>query len=269
MIKLVATDIDGTILGYSKEFTPAVINCVKQLGQKGVKVVLVTGRMHAATKQIAEKLGLETPLVSYQGGLIKKNYYSDEIIYQSCLPKEDVKNILLWAKNKNIHINLYCNDILYVEKDNSTIKTYANYQHINYKVCPFEKVGYENINKVLAIDYHNEDIVTNWVLEMQNKMPHLYIIKSCPFFCEFSTFDATKGKAVNELKKYWNLKDNEILTIGDQDNDIELLKAGGISVAMGNATENLKQYADYITDTVDNDGFVKAMEELVLGELYV
>ena len=95
-------------------------------------------------------------------------------------------------------------------------------------------------------------------------MPHLYIVKSTPWFCEFSTQEATKARAVEVLKEYWNLKDQEVLTIGDQDNDIELLKAGGIKVAMGNATDELKKYADFVTDTVENDGFVKAMEKFVL-----
>ena len=63
------------------------------------------------------------------------------------------------------------------------------------------------------------------------------------------------------MSKYWNIKKEEILTIGDQNNDIELLKAGGIAVAMGNATDELKACADYITDTIDNDGFVKAIEK--------
>ena len=76
--------------------------------------------------------------------------------------------------------------------------------------------------------------------------------------------EATKSCAVKFLQEYWNLSNNEILTIGDQDNDIELLKAGGISVAMENGTDNLKQYADYITDTVENDGFVKAIEKFVI-----
>ena len=92
-------------------------------------------------------------------------------------------------------------------------------------------------------------------------MPELYIVKSTPYFCEVSNSEAKKSCAVNFLQNYWGLKKEEILTIGDQNNDIELLKAGGVSVAMGNATEELKKYADYITDTVDNDGFVKAIEK--------
>jgi hydroxymethylpyrimidine pyrophosphatase-like HAD family hydrolase len=100
---------------------------------------------------------------------------------------------------------------------------------------------------------------------MSEKFPDLYIIKSTPYFCEFATKDSTKYCAVKCLQEYWGLKDDEILTIGDQDNDIELLKAGGISVAMENGTEGLKKYADYITDTVENNGFVKAINKFVLN----
>ena len=71
--------------------------------------------------------------------------------------------------------------------------------------------------------------------------------------------------AVKFLQRYYNLKTSEILTIGDQDNDIKLLEAGGIKVAMGNATDELKSIADYITDSVYEDGFVKAMEKFCLG----
>ena len=78
---------------------------------------------------------------------------------------------------------------------------------------------------------------------------------------EFSNPEASKYCAVKFLQNYLGLKEEEILTIGDQNNDIELLRAGGIKVAMGNATDKLKESADYITDTVYNDGFVKAIEK--------
>ena len=94
MIKLVATDIDGTILGKSGEFTQKVLSCIKELNAKGVKVVVVTGRMYAAAKQIAQRLDLNTPVVAYQGGMIKKSYYSDETIYNACIPPKDIKAII-------------------------------------------------------------------------------------------------------------------------------------------------------------------------------
>ena len=83
---------------------------------------------------------------------------------------------------------------------------------------------------------------------------------------EFSNKEGSKYCAVKFLQKYWNIDETETLTIGDQNNDIALLKAGGIKVAMGNATEELKSIADYVTDTVFNDGFVKAMDKFVLTD---
>ncbi len=262
MIKLVATDIDGTILGSCGEFTTGVKTCIKNLQDSGVKVVIVTGRMHAAAKKIAKRLELKTPVVSYQGGMIKT--FDDEILYERYLPPETVKNIIEWGRANNTHLNLYANDVLYSEKDDYEIKKYSSYQNIDYIVKNFDEIPHNNVNKILGINYDSPDTVTNWVNEMKTKFSELHIVKSTPYFCEFSTMEATKSCAVKFLQEYWNLSNNEILTIGDQDNDIELLKAGGISVAMENGTDNLKQYADYITDTVENDGFVKAIEKFVI-----
>ena len=121
------------------------------------------------------------------------------------------------------------------------------------------------MNKILAIDYTDAERVTGWVNELNQKYPELYVVKSTPYFCEIGNPNATKSLGVEFLAKMWGINKEEILTIGDQNNDIELLKAGGISVAMGNATPELKACADFVTDTIDNDGFVKAMEKFVFN----
>ena len=91
----------------------------------------------------------------------------------------------------------------------------------------------------------------------------LYVIRSTPRFCEFSNPEATKGNAVRFLADMWGIKKEEIMACGDQDNDIEMLLAAGVKVAMGNATEDLKKIADYVTDSVDNDGVVKAVGKFI------
>ncbi len=264
MIKLVATDIDGTILPPSGEFTPEVKDCIAQMQNDGIKVVIVTGRMHQGAKRIAERLGLNTPVVSYNGGYIKAP--TGEVLYEADVPPKYVGEIIDWAHKNDVHLNLYADDILYSEKDDEEIQRYSRYQGLDYVVKDFSEVSWDRIHKLLGIDYNNADRVTGWVNEMSKKFPELYIIKSTPYLCEFSTPKATKACAVRFLQKYWGLKKDEILTIGDQDNDIELLKAGGISVAMGNGTPNLIAQADYITDTVDNNGFVKAMDIFVYNK---
>ena len=114
MIKLVATDIDGTILVPDKEFTEGVKSCIKDLQTRGVKVVLVTGRMNKAALLVRDKLCLKTPVISYQGGLINDN---GTILYERYLTEAQTEKIIAWANNEKIHLNLYNNDILYSETD--------------------------------------------------------------------------------------------------------------------------------------------------------
>lgn len=259
MIKMVATDIDGTIVKWGCDYSDGVKSCVKKLCDNGVKVVLVTGRMHCATTHVAEALGLKTPIVSYQGGLIKNN--KGETLYQQNLDSDTAKKIIKWARKNDVHINLYLDDKLYVEKDNEFVRKYTDGKFISYEVCNFDDLNIENVNKILAIDFNDAERVTGWVCELQQKFPELYIVKSTPYFCEIGSPKATKSAGVEFLANKWGIKRDEILTIGDQDNDIELLKAGGVPVAMGNASDELKKYACYITDTVENDGFAKAVEK--------
>lgn len=258
-IKLVATDIDGTLVKWDTSVSDGVKDCIKKLQENGVKVVLVTGRMHCATKHLRDELGINSPVVSYQGGLIKDS--DGKTLYQENLDSDYAKEIINWAHKNDVHLNLYIDDKLYVEKDDDCVKRYTDGKFVPYTVCPFESLKIENVNKILAIDYGNAERVTGWISELQAKFPELYIVKSTPFFCEIGSPMAKKSLGVEFLAKHWNLSQDEILTIGDQNNDIELLKAGGVKVAMGNATPELKECANYITDSVENDGFVKAIEK--------
>lgn len=262
MIKLVATDIDGTIFIPEKEFTSGVKNCIDKLSKAGVKVVLVTGRMNAAASKIAKDLGLDTPVVSYQGGLVVEN---GKVLYERYLSEEQTCRILDWARQEKIHINLYNDDILYSETDCYEVQRYCNNLHTERTIKSFDEIKKGKINKLLAIDYSNPERISRYEKELQNIFPDLYIVKSTPYFLEFSNPEASKKCAVEFLQNYWGLKKEEILAIGDQNNDIALLQAGGLKIAMGNATDELKEIADYTTDSVYEDGFVNAMEKFCLG----
>lgn len=260
MIKLIATDIDGTILKHNFEFNPEIKDCISDLTQRGVKVVLVTGRMHSATTYIAEELGIDTPIVSYQGGLIKHN---GDTLYEKNLDPERAREIINWAKANDVHLNLYMEDQLYVEKDDEVVRRYTGERKAGFLVKSFDELKLDKINKLLAVDFEDYERVTRWKDYLSATYKDVDFVKSMPYFCEVSHPEATKYHAVKFLTEYYELEQEEVLTIGDQDNDLNLLKAGGIKIAMGNATENLKSVADYITDTVGNNGFVKAVEKFV------
>ena len=258
MIKLIATDIDGTILIPEGEFTEGVKSCIKELSDNGITVVLVTGRMRKSAELIADKLNSKTPIISYQGGLVTEN---GKILYERYLTEKQAESLIKWARDEKIHINLYNDDKLYSETDSEEIRRYCSIQHVEYNVVNFDNIKKTKVNKILAIDYNNSERINKYEKELPKIFPELYIVKSTPYFLEFSNKEASKYCAVSFLQDYLGIKREETLAIGDQNNDISLLKAGGIKVAMGNATAELKSCADYITDNVVNDGFVKAINK--------
>ena len=265
MIKMIATDIDGTILKWGLDFSPAMKNCVKRLKEANIKMVLVTGRMHCATLPVAKELGLDTPIISYQGGLIRT--CDGKTLFQETLNEDYAKEIIQWARENDIHINLYLDDKLYVEHDNEIVKSYTDGKFIDYTVCSFDDLEIKNVNKILAIDLNDAEKVSCWVNLLREKYPDLYIVKSTPYFCEIGSKDAKKSNGVHFLCHMWGIKPEDVLTIGDQNNDIDLVQCGGIGVAMGNGSPEIKECADFVTDTVDNDGFVEAINRFVIQPL--
>ncbi len=264
MIKMLVLDIDGTIYRSDYTASEAVKAAIRGLVARGIKVVLATGRMYAAAVHVAREFGLNTPIISYQGGLVKEFYDSDKTLLQCTLPVESAKIALKILKEKNIHFNLYMDDTLIVETDSETIRKYTDERKIKYRVVSnFDEIELKNINKILAIDTNAEKIeaLTDELNEIFKG--ELYIVRSTPNFCEIANKEATKGNAIRYLAKKWNIKKEEIMACGDQDNDIEMLLSAGTKVAMGNATEKLKEIADFITDTVDNDGVCLAIEKFI------
>lgn len=263
---MIVTDIDGTILKADATCSAAVRKSIKDLIDSGIKVVLATGRMFRATYPVADDLGIRTPIISYQGGLIKEyNGNGDKngkILYSKYTDKDLAHEAIDYFRANGTHINIYVNDTLYVEKDDTYIRKYVENRNIVYTVVKdLKQVPMDGLHKVLGIDKDENKIlrITNELKEKyENK---LYIIRSTPHFCEVSNIEASKAAALNFLREYWGLKKEEVLAIGDQDNDIDMIEAAGTGVAMGNGTPILKSKANYITKSVENDGFSYAIKE--------
>ena len=262
MIKLVVTDIDGTIADKDANISQKVRTSIEKLKAKGIKVVLATGRMFRATYPVLEDLKLDTPIISYQGGLVKEFYGEQKVLYSKNTDKTLAHEIIDYFRSKNIHINIYVNDVLYVEKEDEYIKKYIENRNIVYSVADdLKKTDMNGLHKVLGIDKDPQKIIDATEELKEKYKDKLYIIRSTPHYCEVSNPEASKAAALCFLRDYWGFKPDEVLAIGDQDNDIDMIEAAGVGVAMGNGTPMLKKAADFITKSVDEDGFSLAMEK--------
>lgn len=264
-IKMIALDIDGTVMDKNFNISGEVKSVIKNAADKGIYIVLATGRMYGATVPIAEELGIKTPLVVYQGSLIREFYNSSNILRHRTVSSEFFAEIVKDLRNYGVQINAYINDKLYAENITPILEEYSSDRNIPvYKLGDFEETKNSKPTKLMGIDY-DTDLIDKIKNELKQKYKgNINVTKSTRHFCEFVNSKCSKADSILFLANKFGLDKSQIMAIGDQDNDKDMIEVAEIGVAMGNSDEELKQIADYVTDTVDNNGAALAIEKFVL-----
>jgi len=259
-IKLVALDLDGTIVNKELKITPPIRKKIKELINLGVKVVLASGRMYLSAHRYAKELCIKEPLITYEGALIKEVDYG-RTLHSIPLPINLVENLLKLANSLGITATVYDEEHFYTI---SYTKEVAEYERIS----GLKAIVNPNLSdflpasplKVIFISLNPQKIKELYqkFLPEYNKLLHLTI--SQPIFLEFLNLEASKGKALEWLCNYLNIPLDYTMAIGDNLNDKEMLLKAGIGVAMGNATAELKEIANYVVGTIEEDGVLEALE---------
>lgn len=264
-IKLIVSDIDGTILNEKCECSTKMRSTIEKLKSRGVKLVLATGRMFMGADPVREDLGLDTPVICYQGEMVRSG---GEILFQNSVKHDLAREIIEISRQKKFHLNLYNNDCLIVEDDNKKfMEDYTNGRFATYEVVKsFDEVELGTVSKLLCITY-DEDEIVSLQRELSKRFEgKLAVVRSHKYYLEFTDINATKGSAMRFLADLWGIKKEEIFASGDQDNDYDLLLNAGVKVAMGNASEKLKSIADFVCPPISEDGLPVAIEKFVLME---
>ncbi len=264
-IKLWISDIDGTLMNYDGSCTKEMMSTIENVKNKGVKIVIATGRMFMGAQHAAKRFNLDTPVVCYQGAVVRTK---EEILWQAPIKNYLVPEIIKYLRKNKIHTHIYNNDTLYIEDNNKRIMDeYCNGRGTTYKcVEDFLKLKLNNIPKILGVI---EDDLKMQEIKQELKEKYkgiLTIVQSAKNYLEITDINASKGSALNFLKKYWNLSNDEVLASGDQDNDIELLKNAGIKICVGNDSQELSKIAQYHCKSVNSNELVKYIEEFILCE---
>ena len=262
-IKLVVTDIDGTIANKDNEISQNVKDCINSLKKNNIKVVIATGRMFCSAEVMANKIDLKDEIIAYQGAIIQKNG-STQPLRARYVPENIAREIINELKTRRIHTQVYINDKIHVENDNEIVQAYAKKMYTDYTVVKsFDDIELKGVHKILAINSLPE-IILDVTQEAQTKYEgKICVTRSTPYFCEFSHLEANKGSAIEFLADYYKIDISQVMALGDQDNDIEMIKTAGVGVAMGNATKALKEVSDYVTTPLIEDGFVYAVKKFV------
>ncbi len=267
-MKMVFIDIDGTLLTSAHTITPSTKQTIQYIHQHlKIPIILTTARPPQGTFFIYQELALDTPLICFNGGLIlQKNHLSEwEYLVNQFVPAHEIEIILQEAMRYEINPNLYreqewyvqnVDDLVHRESNNTkSVPTQADLLKIN----SLWKTKQAGANKILLMGTPEN---VNAVEEKMNfLLPHLNISKSKPVYLEITHSSASKAQAVKWIVEKWGVPQKEVIAIGDNYNDAEMLEWAGTGIAMGNAPIEVRQIADYVTKTNNEEGLRLALEK--------
>ncbi len=263
-IKLWISDIDGTLVDYDGYCSDKMRKTIEKVNNSDTKLILATGRMFMGADYAASKFDLKNPVVCYQGAVVRTK---DEVLWESLIDNDLVREIINYLRKRKIHTHVYNEDILYIEDDNKNImNAYCQGRGTVYEVVNFDEIKLKNVPKILGV-IEDKKIMQEIKQELIEKYGHiLTIVQSSPIYLEINDKNASKGSALNFLKKYYNLNTDETLATGDQDNDIDMLKNAGVKISVGTNSSELLKIADYNCKSVRSDELCELIERFILCE---
>ncbi|SDH13943.1 hypothetical protein SAMN04487975_10356 [Planococcus glaciei] len=263
MYKLVAIDLDGTLLTDDLMISPNTVTAIQRAAEAGTIVTIATGRMFSSAKLIALQLNLNVPLITYQGALIK-DVNEKQVVYERTVPPHIAQKLIEISRDKNLHLQLYQDDILYSAVENDKLIAYAEAVKVPYRIEPdLIKLAEKGVTKLLFIE--EPHVLDQLQGELQSLIgDSAHIAKSKKHYLEITHPEANKGNALLFLANMLGIERTEIIGIGDNYNDIELIAAAGLGVAMGNAVKEIKDLADYTTFSNNEEGVLHVLEKFVL-----
>ncbi|OGS71596.1 MAG: haloacid dehalogenase [Flavobacteria bacterium RIFCSPLOWO2_12_FULL_35_11] len=263
--QLICSDIDGTLLDKNRELSAFTIQEIQRVSP--IPFVLISSRMPKAMRHLQSQLGnVGTPLIAYNGGLVLHN---NQVLHSVFIDNAVLETIIQLCEKTTIHLSLYHQDEWFVPE----MDFWAKRESENTKVAPIVKSiksvlsQWKNegkgAHKIMCMGDESEIAILYKVLE-NSFSNDIMLYRSKPTYIEISHCSVSKKTAIEVLLKscYTNISMENIVAFGDNYNDIEMLKAVGLGVAVANAIEEVLQIANKITNTNKNDGVAKTIQEL-------
>lgn len=266
-IKLVAIDIDGTLLNSERKLTLEVKQAIQNATKAGVNIVLATGRPTIGVLDLIQELNLENDhsfMITYNGALVQ-NTGTKEILVEHGLNFNDYIEIEYLSRKLGVHLHTQDYDTMYTA--NREISKYT----INEAILTGIPLAYRAVDemanvsilKTMMIDEKNilDEAIKNIPTDHFNRFE---MVRSAPYYFEILNKKATKGAAVAEMCAILGISAEEVMTLGDNENDLSMIEFAGLGVAMENALDSVKKAAKKVTKSNDNNGVAYAINEWVL-----
>lgn len=272
MYRLVAVDLDGTLLNSHSWVSEGNREAIAYAIKKGVKVVICSGRIFTGARVFARQISAEGPIITCNGAVIK-DIKTEEVLYDEPLSSEDCCRVIDICHRENIYFHAYIEDTMYTEVLEYGASFYwklndelPEQDRIDIRlvkdVADVIKSGFKPASKFVIVSEEPEHLlkVRKQVCEIES----VEVMSSNINNFEVVKRGVNKGNALKILSEKLNIPREEIIAVGDNENDCSMIRFAGLGVAMGNAEKSIKDVADYITLNNDEDGVSEVLKKFVL-----
>ena len=268
-IKLVAMDIDGTLIGKRKIVTEYTRSVLKKAGEKGIHLVIASGRAFGAIPQFLLNIEGMSYVITSNGSSIFR--LSDcQRVFGKDLEEKQVKKLLIFYQKHACPMEVFIQGEAYASREYyehperfGASPAAVEYVHTTRKpIDDLEDFIIKHMHQIEGMNYIVSDVEKKASMRMElERMKDLYVTSSVPRYIEVSHGTVCKRNAVQWLASYLDVRKEEVMAFGDGENDIEMIEYAGYGIAMGNAVDSLKRIADCVTKSVDEDGVAHVIEE--------
>ena len=260
--RLCALDLDDTLLGPTQKISERNVAAVRAVAGLGVSMVLASGRMHESCVRYADQMGLETPVISYNGAMVRLAH-SQEMWRHLEVPGEKAAFIMDYCREKGMQLNYYRDNCVYTASMTHWIEVYQQRTNAPLKVLPDFYTALHGLPSTKLVIVNDPKIIDEiQPYFAQHFGESLYITKTADEYLEFMLPEANKGAGLALVAERLNIPLAETLAFGDSHNDIPMLKTAGLGIAVGNAKPELKAVAGRIAKNNTEDGVAQMLEEI-------
>lgn len=266
MKKIIALDIDGTLYNRDKKITPATKEALLQAQENGCILVLASGRPTAGLKPIADELNMDQYhglLLAYNGGVVT-DYTTGRVIYSNTIPNLLARRLLRHLEASPVNPIVDDGTTIYTTDPQSFQVPYessSNHLNIRQVANVHDAITFDPAKILIAANKDTLAIETAYIKEpFQDE---LSFVLSAPFYLEATPFGVNKADSMEKACAELGIPAKDVIAFGDAQNDIPMLSFAGTAVAMGNACDALKEIADLVTASNDEDGIAKALPQLL------
>ena len=260
-VKLVVSDMDGTLLNSKHEVSNHFFKLFKKLQEKNIIFCAASGRQHNSIVERLKKIKDDIYVIAENGGVAKKG---DEVLLSNFLSKNKALKFIPILRNiKGANIVLCCDNAAYIEsRDDNFINLFQEYYASFQQVDDLEEIAKTTPIFKIAV-YHFDSSEVYIYPQIQHLKNEALLKISGQNWLDISDKKANKGNALKHLQQLLNIGKNETMVFGDYHNDIEMMEEAKFSFAMENAHKDIKELAKFSTKSNDNFGVEKVLEKLI------